>query len=152
MQIFLPQHDLPHGWDSHGHPSGLPGHTAWKRWRKKQRQSLSPRWVPFYFSPLSFAPSLRYLTLNYSSMKHLHRISNVLGTMISTDRSHSWKWLCVHILGAGIKWHSQEKWTSDKAIILKTTFEVIELKWNWSLNPGRIWVYGLWSRRHSWNG
>lgn len=153
MQNSLPQHDLPHGWDSHGHPSGLPGHTAWKGWRKKQRQSLSPRWVPLYVLPLSFAPSLRNFMLNYSSMKHLHRVSYVVGTMTSTRQVTQLKVvLCAHLRGRHKVTYpgKKDKWQSHN--IKKTTLEGVEHKWNWSLNPGRDWVYSLWSRRHSWNG
>lgn len=30
MEKYLPQRDLPHGWDTYGHPLGLLEHTAWK--------------------------------------------------------------------------------------------------------------------------
>lgn len=85
---------------------------------ERNKQDPSSRLVPLHLSAVSFAPSLTCPRLNYSPIKHLHKVSYLLGTMTSTEMSHRGKWLCVDILGAGIKWHAQEK-LSDRSHTIK---------------------------------
>lgn len=57
---------------------------------ERNRKGLSSRLVPLnFFSVVSFAPSLRCPRLNYSPIKHLHKISYVLGIMTSIGENNS---------------------------------------------------------------